>query len=261
MRADRPGLTRSPRPACRAPRASTSFTMPLCTVRHLCTIPPGEWRPSRSCWPCFNRRAMAVTWVSNEQIPAEHAGHSPALARGRAERSPRASRERRNARARACLADAARRTRRFVRTLDVPPHPLGVRWADTARVERAGRRHGTDDILGGEGNGASWLRWAPQACWRPQESLCHPYYERPQPAQDARAACRGGEPDRRSARPFGGYFPCTQIIAFDYRKPGARRTKRRHADAIDPRTRKAQWRTAKTPKGLSMSLIRLYFAT
>ena len=81
--------------------------------------------------------------------------------------------------------------------------------------------------------------------------------EGPRLAQEARAACRGGEPDRRPSRPFGGYFPYTQIIALDHRKSGARRTKRRYADAVDPRTRTAQRGSAKAPEGLSMLLIGL----
>src|SRR6185503_16193993 len=212
--------------------------------RRLCMMPHGAWRRSRSCWPCCSRRATAATCVSNEQVPAEHAGHPPALARSRARRPPRTSREGRDARPRARAADAPCRARRIIRALDFSTHPLGVRWADAARTQRAGRRHGADYILGRKGDGASWLRCPPQAARRPQEGLCLPDPERPRLAEEAGAACRGGKPDRHPPRPFARRRPCTQIVAFDYRKPGARRTNRRHADAVHTRIGTAEWNTA-----------------
>ena len=142
------------------------------------------------------------------------------------------------------LADAARRARRVVRTLDVPAHPLGIRWADAARAQRAGRRHGADHVFGRKGDGAPWLCQPPSTARRPQEDLCLSDCEGPWLAQKTCSAGRRRKPDRCPPRPFGGYFTYTQIIAFDHRKSGARRTKRRYADAVDARARPPEWNGA-----------------
>ena len=92
-----------------------------------------------------------------------------------------------------------------------------------------------------QGDGAAWLCRPPQTRRRPQENLCLSDCEGPWLAQKTCAAGRRRKPDRCPPRPFGGHFTYTQLIAFDHRKSGARRTKRRHADAVDARARPPEW--------------------
>jgi len=39
----------------------------------------------------------------------------------------------------------------------VRAHPLGIRWANAARAQRAGRRHGADYVFGRKSDGAPWI--------------------------------------------------------------------------------------------------------